>query len=76
MLSLAIKLAGNCHAAYLKANPKVRRRFNDAILESVYIEDGKVARAEFTEVFEALFSRPSSNKHLSVDPIGIEPTAS
>ncbi|MGH9893931.1 MAG: hypothetical protein ACREA0_18490, partial [bacterium] len=44
VLSLAIKLAGNCHAAYLKANPKVRRRFNDAVLESVYIEDGKVSR--------------------------------
>ncbi len=60
VLGLAIKLAGNCHAAYLKANPKVRRRFNDAVLESVYIEDGRVARADFTEVFEALFSRPSS----------------
>jgi site-specific DNA recombinase len=76
VLSLAIRLAGNCHAAYLKANPKVRRRFNDAVLESVYIEDGKVSRAEFTEVFEALFSRLSSNKALSVDPIGIEPTTS
>ena len=76
MLSVAIKLAGNCHAAYLKANPKVRRRFNDAVLESVYIEDGKVSRAEFTEVFEALFSRPGSNKALLVDPIGFEPTTS
>lgn len=66
VLSLAIKLADNCHAAYLKANPKVRRRFNDAVLESLYTEDGKVARAEFTEVFQALFSRPSSNKALSV----------
>jgi hypothetical protein len=76
VLGLAIKLAGNCHAAYLKANPKVRRRFNDAVLESVHIEEGEVAQAKFTEVFEALFSRPSSNKALSVDPIGIEPTTS
>ncbi len=76
VLSLAIKLAGNCHAAYLKANPKVRRRFNDAILESVYMEDGKVSRAKFTEVFETLFSRPGSNKALSVDPTGIEPVTS
>jgi hypothetical protein len=29
----------------------VRRRFTEAVLESVYIEDGKVSRAEFTEVF-------------------------
>src|SRR5918996_5214273 len=74
VLSVAIKLASNCHAAYLKANPKVRRRFNDAVLQSVYIEDGKVARAQFTEVFEALFSRPGSNKALSVERIGLEPT--
>jgi site-specific DNA recombinase len=66
VLSLAIKLAGNCHAAYLKASPKIRRRFNDAVLDAVHIEDGKVSCAQFTEVFEALFSRPSSNKALSV----------
>jgi hypothetical protein len=64
VLSLAIELAGNCHTAYLKANPKARRRFNDAVLESVQIADGRIVRAEFTEVFEVLFSRPSSNKAL------------
>lgn len=30
----------------LKADQKVRRRFNEAVLESVYIADGKVARAQ------------------------------
>jgi len=29
VLSMAIRLAGNCHAAYLKARPSVRRRFNE-----------------------------------------------
>ena len=61
VLTLAIRLAGSCHAAYLKANPKVRRRFNEAVLKAAYVEDGKIERAEFTKVFAALFSRPSSN---------------
>ena len=30
VLLIVIRLAGSCHAAYLKASPKVRRRFNDA----------------------------------------------
>ena len=36
VLRTAIKLAGNCHAAYLKARPSIRRRFNQAGLEAVY----------------------------------------
>jgi hypothetical protein len=72
VLTLAIKLAGSCHPAYLKASPKVRRRFNEAVLKAVYIRDGKVARAEFTDVFAALFSRPSSNKWVKVPPVGTE----
>ncbi|CAN5558405.1 hypothetical protein BH24ACT26_BH24ACT26_00070 [soil metagenome] len=62
VLTLAIRLAGSCHAAYLKARPKVRARFNQAVLQAVYIRERQVQRAEFTEVIEALFSRPSSNK--------------
>jgi len=73
ILKTAIQLAGNCHAAYVKAQPSVRRRFNDAVLEAVYIRDRKIGRAEFSEVFAPLFSRPSSNKALKVDPRGFEP---
>jgi len=68
VLQTAIKLAGNCHAAYLKARPSVRRRFNQAVLEAVYMKDRKIARAEFSELFAPLFSRPSSNKPLKVGP--------
>lgn len=39
VLRTAITLAGNCHAAYLKARPSVRRRFNQAVLEAVYVRD-------------------------------------
>jgi site-specific DNA recombinase len=72
-LTLAVRLAGSCYTAYLKARPKVRTRFNQAVLEAVYIKDRQVTRAEFTEVFEALFSRPSSNKRAMVAPTGFEP---
>jgi hypothetical protein len=34
VLTMAIRLAGNCHAAYLKARPSIRRRFNEAALET------------------------------------------
>jgi site-specific DNA recombinase len=73
VLRTAIRLAGNCHAAYLKARPSVRRRFNDAVIEAVYIKDRKIGRAEFSEVFAPLFSRPSSNKGLKVEVRGFEP---
>jgi len=58
------------------ARPSVRRRFNEAVLEAVYVKDRKIARAEFSEVFAPLFSRPSSNKALKVDPRGFEPLTS
>jgi site-specific DNA recombinase len=73
VLQTAIRLAGNCHAAYLRARPSVRRRFNDAVLEAVYIKDRKIGRAQFSEVFAPLFSRPSSNKGLKVEVRGFEP---
>jgi hypothetical protein len=59
--------------AYVKARPSIRRRVNEAVLEAVYVKDRKIARAKFTEVFEPLFSRPSSNKTMEVDPRGFEP---
>jgi len=73
VLRTAIRLAGNCHAAYLKARPSVRRRFNDAVFEAVYIKDRRIGQAKFSEVFAPLFSRPSSNKALKVEVGGIEP---
>ena len=76
VLRTAIQLAGNCHAAYLKARPSVRRRFNDAVLEAVYMKDRRIGRAEISDVFAPLFSRPSSNKGLKVDPRGFEPLTS
>jgi len=73
VLRTAIQLAANCRTAYMKARPSVRRRFNDAILEAVFVKDRKIARAEFSAVFAPLFSRPSSNKALKVEVGGFEP---
>jgi site-specific DNA recombinase len=75
VLRTAIELAGNCHAAYVKARPLVRGRFNQAVLEAVYVKDCRIARAEFSEVFAPLFSRPGSNKPLAVVPTGFEPVS-
>ena len=73
VLRTAIRLAGNCHAAYVKARPSVRRRFNAAVLQAVHLKDRRIGRAEFSEVFAPLFSRPSSNKALKVEVGGVEP---
>lgn len=67
VLKLAIRLAGNCHAAYLKAPPKVRRRFNEALIKAIYIKERKIARVEYTEVFEVLFLRQSLNRAMKVE---------
>jgi site-specific DNA recombinase len=73
ILSLAIKLAGSCHDAYLKAGPKVRRRFNEAVLKSVDIQNGR-ANPQFTDLFEALFLGQGLNKAVMVPPVRFELT--
>ena len=69
--TLAIRLAGNCHEAYVKARPPVRGRLNDVVFRAVNIRDGNVDRPEFTEIFEPLFARPRSNKRLKVEVNGL-----
>lgn len=66
VLKLAIRLAGSCYDAYMKAHPKVRRRFNEAVLKAVNIADGKT-KPQFTELFDRLFSGNGSNKGLLVE---------
>lgn len=38
----------------------------------MHVADGKIAKTVFTEVFEPLFCRPSSNKRLKVGHEGLE----
>lgn len=56
-----ISVTGATSTAY-RRRPSVRRRFNDAVFEAVYVRDRRISRAEFSEVLKPLFSRPSSNK--------------
>jgi hypothetical protein len=65
-LTIAIQLAGSCHAAYLKANPKERSRFNDAVLKAVYLEDGMSSAPTSPTSSRLSFPRPSSNKWVKV----------
>ena len=75
VLKLAIRLAGSCYDAYMKAHPKVRRRFNEAVLKAVNIADGKT-KPQFTDLFDRLFSDDGSNKGLLVELRGFEPLTS
>jgi site-specific DNA recombinase len=52
-LARALDLAGNCHAAYLEAGPKLRRLFNQAFFTHLYIDEEGL-RAELAEPFDAL----------------------
>ena len=56
-----------------EGGPSVRRRFNDAVLNADYIKEQRIGRADSSEVFAPLFSRPTSNKALKVEVGGIEP---
>jgi len=51
MLELAIRPASNCHAGHLKAKPEMRRLFNQAFFEAIYIKDQKIERARAPGLF-------------------------
>ena len=70
-----MKLTERCHDAYLKAKPETRRMFNQAFFEAVYVKNGKLERAQRTELFATLLDESSSVSTL-VGPVGFEPTTS
>jgi site-specific DNA recombinase len=72
VLERALQLAMNCHEAYDKAKPETRRLFNQAFFEAIYVKDGKLQRAQMTELFEALFEREGSHKESLVEARRIE----
>src|SRR5205807_2729336 len=49
-------LASTCAAAYIRANEKTRRLFNNAVFEAVLVRGGKAAEARYCEPFDLLFS--------------------
>jgi len=62
--SLAINSSVTATVAYLKARPKVRHRFNEAVLKAGYIKEGKMKRVKLHGSIQRPFPRPSSNKRL------------
>ena len=55
-LRTALGYASNCYEGYLDANPSVRRLFNHAFFEKVYLEQDHV-RIELAEPFKTLLGR-------------------
>ena len=76
VLELAITLASRCGKAYLKAKPETRRLFNQAFFEGIYVKDGQIQKAQYTELFAMLFSPHSLNKNDLVGATGFEPVTS
>lgn len=69
VLRTAIRLAGNCHAAYMTARPSIRRRFNDARLH----QRPKDRPGGVLGGLRASLPSPSSDKALMVEVGGVEP---
>jgi len=51
LVAVATKLADDLHVGYLLATPIVRRRYNHAFFEAVFVQDRKIARIERSEAF-------------------------
>jgi site-specific DNA recombinase len=52
-LARALDLARGCHAAYLAADPQLRRLFNQAFFTHLYIDDDGL-HSDYTEPFDTL----------------------
>ncbi len=78
LLEMAIKLAGNCHKAYLKAEGDNRRLMNQSFFKKIFIgEKGrKMKEPEYTDLFRDIFSDDGLNKSNLVGVGGFEPPTS
>ncbi len=72
VVAVAEELINVAPLAYASLGPAMRRRYNRAFFEAVYVEDRQVARAEHKEPFEGLLTGGFSKTPL-VPPAGIEP---
>jgi ubiquinone/menaquinone biosynthesis C-methylase UbiE len=55
-LTTAVTLANTCASAYVRANEKTRRLFNNAVFEAVLVRDRKAAEARICDPCDLLFS--------------------
>lgn len=76
LLELAIKLAGNCYKAYMKAADDNRRLLNQSFFKKILIGDGQLQELHYTDLFQDIFSGDGLNKSNLVGVGGFEPPAS
>ncbi len=76
VLSVAIRFASDCGAAYARADDRTRHLYNQAIFEDLLVREGKVAEARFRAPFDLLFSSPEFYYGGLVERGGLEPPTS
>jgi site-specific DNA recombinase len=52
----ALALAGSCRDAYRRADARIRRLFNQAFFDKLYLHDDEIARADLAEPFAELLA--------------------
>lgn len=79
ILDIALSMCQNCGYAYKKAKPQARRLFNQAIFKKIYVQNRKIDRVDYSDLF-GLFFQPkkilaqSSNMNYLAPGVGFEPT--
>jgi len=73
VIDAAIMMASNCHRAYKRAKPQIKRKLNRAFFNKLYIKDNELTKNEFSEVFDPFFN-PCSKKSVLAPRVGLEPT--
>nr|MDA8359777.1 hypothetical protein [Actinomycetota bacterium] len=58
ILQLAAELATRCGDAYRKASDRTRKQFNAAVIERLYVKDGRLSSEEYRPPFDDIFSVP------------------
>ena len=53
-MARALELAKDCHAAYVAADPNIRRLFNQAFFEKLYVHDDGEVTHDLAEPFRIL----------------------
>jgi len=67
IIDLALDLAKDRAASYLKARPDVRKMWNRAFFRTIHVRDGAIADFTYEEPFASLLG---SHKGSMVDPRG------
>ncbi len=72
VLDLALEIATQCGFGYKTASDNVRRFYNKAFFEKIFVKDGKIVDYEHSDLFHDLLSEGSDKLSL-VGPAGLEP---